>query len=478
MRRAAQARQQRAQAQGRDIQIPLPLRGLLSEAKTAEVSGGFAGEFLNWESDGVKLRLRSQAVPLSEPSAILRRIPFEFGDTPRYIEIYADRAVCGEAEIERPFSASCSVAYISGQAIIADGQGVPVRFDGTDFHSITLTVTGIDPALFDGVVAHQDRLFFWQNGGPLDFWHSATVGGLQGEFTRFPLGRLGNITGNIAAILSLTMDAGHGMNDALAIITSTGEIVAYEGLNPADAQDWRLLSRVRAAAPVDPEGFARVGADIWMVTRGGLVSVMDSLRQGIVALVRNVSRPVSLEVMRLVEQGGRWQMHAGADGAQVYVNHITSAGARQFVFHAETQSWSVADYPAKAFHNLLGWTEITDMQGRLRRLQRIQSGDPITAKWATGWFRLPRAGGMRFLEPTLISSGALTLKVTVLTDFDGTRRDVAQAEQVVTINPDRPGINPAMHDKIAIDAVGEVYQIQIEVMAAWAELVSLKARVI
>lgn len=479
MIRAAQARQQRARGvgTGRDIPIPLPLRGLLSEAKSAEVSGSFAGEFLNWESDGTKIKLRGQAGIMSEPSAVLQRIPFEFGSNPRYIEIYADRAVCGDATITREFSASCAVAYISGQAVIADGKGLPVRFDGSAFHTISMTVLGIDPALFDGVVAHQDRLFFWQTGGPLDFWHSATVGGVQGAFSRFPLGRLGNVTGNIAAILSLTMDAGHGMNDTLAVITSTGTIVAYEGLNPADAQDWRQLARVEAAAPTGPEGFARVGADIWMVTAGGIVSVTDSLRRGIVALVSNVSRAVAEEIAREVEQGGRWQIHAAADGARVYVNRITDDGASQFVFHAETQSWSKADHAARAWHNLAKRTEFTDMDGRLRCLQRCEGEDVITARWVSGWFRLPRATALRYLQPTILASGPLTLKVTVLSDHDGTAQDIAQSVQTVTINPDRPGARVALNEVIATDAVGTVYQVQIEVTATWAEMVNLIARV-
>ena len=374
MRRSAQARQQRAQGigTGREITMPLPLGGLFSEAKTSEISGVYAGEFVNWESAGTKIRLRKQAISLSPESAILRRIPYEFGADPRYIEIYADRAKCGDAEIIRPFAADCSVAYISGQAIIADGQGFPVRFDGVAFHQIDMDVQGgADPATFDGVVAHHDRLFFWATGGELEFYHSATVGGLQGEFLRFPLGRLGNITGSIRQMQSLTINAGHGMNDTLAIMTSTGEIVAYEGLDPADAMDWRLLTRVRASTPVGPEAFARIGNDLWMVSGSGIVSIMESISQGVLALVGNASRPIVTEITALIEQGGRWQMHVGADGSQVIVNRIKDGEAKQHVFHVETRTWSVTDYPAAGFHNLNGKTEFTDMNGRLRRLRRL-----------------------------------------------------------------------------------------------------------
>lgn len=482
MRRSAQARAQRSAGVGvgTDIPVPLPLRGLFSEARRGEVAGFFAGELLNWESTGAALRIRPPVAILSEPSAVLRRIPFEFGADPRYIEIYADRAECGDASITRAFSASCAVAYISGQAVIADGLGVPVRFDGSAFHEMTIAPsTDIDPARFDGVIAHHDRLYFWESGGDLDFYHSATVGGVSGTFTRFPLGRLGNITGSIAALASLTIDAGHGMNDTLAVMTTTGEIVAYEGLNPADPQDWRLLTRVKAAAPIGNEGFARIGSDLWMMTATGLVSIMDSIRQGVLALVGNVSRPIAQDIMDAVEgEGGRWQIHAAADGARIIVNQITDARSRQWVFHVEGQAWSNTDYPAAGFHNLGGRTQMTMRDGALAEMRgQANPNELITARWVSSWFRLPRATALRLLHPTIISAGPVTLRVVVLSDHDGTAADISQSEQIVTVEPDRPGARVALNERIACDAVGATFQLHIEVTAAWAEIVNLRARV-
>lgn len=482
MMRHQQMKAQRARAGGqgtsRDTAFPLPVGGLFVVAKNAEISGTFAAELNNWRSTGFSLELRPQAEYPSGPSNILQRIPFEFGGTSRYIEITAGRATAGSEELFRVFNGAASVGYISGQALIADGLGAVVRYDGSSFTEAAFTTADdSDPETFDGVLAHHDRPYFWKRGGDLTFYYG-DVGAVQGELTAFPLGRLGNVTGSVSDILSLTVDAGHGMNDTLCILTTTGQMVLYEGLDPGDPADWRLVTRVQAAPPVTGRPFAQVGSDLWMITASGVVSVTQSIRQGVLALVSDISRPVADAILKQTALGGEWQLQTAANGSQVTINHVLDGVARQWVYHVESKTWATSDYPARRWHNLGTQTQFTGTDGSLGQLDRASAGqEEITATWISSWFRIPRSAGLTHITPTILARAPLTLRVAVLTDHDTTAVDLDEAWQTITQNPDNPGDGTeviSLNERIGMDAVGSVFQIRMEVTAKWAELVQMQ----
>lgn len=478
------ARAQRRGAAGsrssREITLPLPLRGLFVEAKSAQVSNLFAAELHNWRSNGVSLVLRPGVVWQGEPSGVIQRVPYEFGRNPRWIEITASGASCGAAEITRLFGGNAMVAEISSNIILADGFGAPVRFNGTEFQESTFsTVTGANPARFDGVISHHDRLYFWRSGDALEFYYG-DVGAVQGGLSRFPLDRLGNITGSIAAMVSLTVDAGHGMNDMLCIVTTTGHLVLYEGLDPGDASDWRLSGRVRAAAPIGPLAFTEVGSDAWMMTAQGVVSIGESIRSSVLALVSDITAPISEEITAAVDEGtGVWRMFTSPDGAMVLISRAVGLEARQWVFYTKSKSWATADLPARDWHAFNGKPFITGFDGRLGTIASRDSGEMITARWVSSWFEAPGVSGVAYLVPTIRAQGPLTVKVTLLSDTRDSAADIAEAEQTVTLDPEEDdGGIVTLSDEIVTDAEGSRFQIIIEVTSAWSELISLKAAVV
>lgn len=477
-RQRAAARAQ-GYGQAREINIPLPVKGVMVEANTAEVSGMYAGELRNWRSTGASLRLRSQHSLASNGDTALQRIAFEYGAAQQYLDVLSDRIKAGTGFMHRSFSTPLDVAFISSHAVMVDGNGAPVLFNGTRFSDgVFSTQTALSADEFDGVIAHQDRLFFWKAADELDFYYG-DVGAITGGLDRFPLGRLGNITGSIICLHSVTVDAGHGMNDTLAVFTTTGKIIVYEGLNPGDPQDWRQLTRISAARPISKDSFIQVGSDLWMLTAAGVVSVTQTVRDSSLALVNTVSRPIQDKLVAQLAEGGDWSMHLTADATGVIINRVFNGKASQFIYRTDTNTWLETDYPAKAWHNFGLKTQFTALDGRLATLDDAGSFQ-ITARWVSSWFRLPRSGGITFLKPTIIAKGPLEVTVTLLSDHDTTGTDIAESQQTVTIEPDNPadpGGHVSINEIIAVDAVGEVFQLRMEVTAGWAELVNLKAGV-
>lgn len=469
--RARRAAANRPAAQ--ETPIPLPLSGLFVQAKRAQVSNLYAAELNNFRSTGVALTLRPGLIWGPASPAVLQRVPFEFGNAPGYIELTATGASFGAASFARPFGGKAMSAAISSNIVLADGLAAPVRFDGTTFTFCAFsTTTGVDPATFDGMIAHHDRLFFWKSG-TLEFY-SGDVGGVTGPLKLFPLNRLGNITGSIAGMQSLTMDAGHGMNDVLAIFTTTGQIIAFEGLDPSDPQDWRLLGRVSSAVPLDVNAFAQVGSDVWMLTPQGVVSVQDSLRQSIMALASDISLPILDAIGDLMKGGpAAWQIFVTQDGAQIIINCVRAGVAKQIVYYNQSRSWATASMPVKAFHNLGASPQATGFDGALAAFSTEDSGEVMTARWVSSWFQTGRKSSIAYLRPKIRAKGPLTVRVVILADSQDEAADIAESEQTVTLHGEEDGPEITLYDQIASDATGRTFQLTLEVTAAWAEIIEV-----
>lgn len=476
-RQAAQRERQASQRLASEVPWPLPLRGLLDKASTAEINGSMAAKLDNWHSNGISLEMRDGYAE-ADTEAVQQRIPFEFGTAPGYVSVFSDRIKFGTMTFARNFPNDVSHTEISANLIMADGAGDVMRFDGTHFQKAGFTTTtGKDPEEFNGVFSHHDRIYLWDDT-ELEFYYGA-VGAVTGEVTRFPLSRLGNLTGSIKLITSMTLNASHGMNDILVIVTTTGWLVLYEGLDPGDANDWRLLGRVKVAAPVSRYAVASFGPDLWLLTGRGVVSVRDSLARGALALTSSVGKAISDLLVKDIKASRNlpgWQMHPRDDGSQFLINVPEGSGFKQYVFDVDAQAWSTSNYPARWWHDLSAVTGFTHTDGRLCNLaDGDDAGASITATFHTSWIRLRRHTEIAYLIPTIIADGEATVSITVLTDHDQTQGDIDQAVQTITLKPDNPGTQVALNEVIAVNAAGRVFQARFEVTGSGVSFENLIA---
>jgi hypothetical protein len=395
--------------------FPLPVAGYDARADERASSPKVAAVLHNLRPTGTGLRSRPALDTITGPSDTIQRIPVDFGRRRGSIELSPTGASYEGAVLTGRFAGDALHAQISGNVLIADRTAGLVRFDGARFFKDEFTVPeGVALSRLDGVTAHHDRVFAWDTGGPPDFYYGA-VGAVMGPLTRFPLSRLGNVTGRIRAMLSLTRDSGAGSNDALAIFTDTGQIVVYEGFDPGDASDWRLAGRVTGAAPRSRLGFAQVGPDAWMLTAHGIVPVSAALRGNVAALTSPLSAAIADELTPLLASGeGTWSLVTAPEGDLVGLNWARDGTARQWWFDTQAKAWWTSDLPARCFHGPGLDLRFTAFSGREVGLSDLDPAGAITMTWRSGWIDAPgRDAGLSYLEPLLLIDGRAKVRLRV-----------------------------------------------------------------
>lgn len=166
----------------------------------------------------------------------------------------------------------------AGQYLVAvNGVDAAVLYNGTSWVSFTEVTTpaapgeikGINPALFDHVIAHKGRLWFIQKNS-MTAWY-LPIDSVGGEAKPFHLGGIFRRGGKLVILARWSSDTGEGLDDRWIAVTSAGEIASYAGIDPADANDWSLDSIFFVAPPLSKRSITEYGGDLLMLCRRGLI---------------------------------------------------------------------------------------------------------------------------------------------------------------------------------------------------------------
>jgi hypothetical protein len=188
-------------------------------------------------------------------------------------------------------------AFVPPVAVAIPGQIVPGRFSWTNFSTAatnylcicaagggywtydttggwinrTGAITGAGAAAapnFDYVLSWKSRLWFIANN-TADVYFLG-VNAIQGSGQNFDFGPLLTHGGHLSAMGSWTVDAGNGIDDKLVLVAQGGDVLVYEGTDPASAAAFRMIGRWFAGRP--PEGrrfMSKYGGDLLMITSNG-----------------------------------------------------------------------------------------------------------------------------------------------------------------------------------------------------------------
>lgn len=160
-------------------------------------------------------------------------------------------------------------------------------YNGTTWTDQGAAITGVTSSDLINISSHQNRLWFVEKN-KLDAWY-LPLSAITGAATKFPLGALCKMGGYLVAIGTWTRDGGAGMDDVWVAVTSKGQVIAYEGTDPASASTWSLIGVFQIAEPIGRRCLIKAGSDIGVITSQG-VQLMSTI------IERNISGQALLAI--------------------------------------------------------------------------------------------------------------------------------------------------------------------------------------
>jgi hypothetical protein len=239
-----------------------------------------------------------------------------------------------------------NVATAGGQFLMAVNGSSKLRgytgsawyVDGDASHDIT----GLDTATVSNIVLFKNRVWLIQKNS-LNVYYLAS-GAISGAATVFPLQGVARLGGYIVAGATWTIDAGYGLDDQLAFVTSKGEIIVYGGTDPANVSTFSLVGVWRLGAPVGNRCFQKYGGDLLLISQDGLLPMSSALQSDRldprVSLTNKIQYAVSNAV---TSYGGNfgWDITYFPKQNLLFLNVPvnTGSGQQQYVMNTITQAW-------------------------------------------------------------------------------------------------------------------------------------------
>ena len=205
----------------------------------------------------------------------------------------------------------------------------------------TLGIAGINSNLFVNVNSLQERIYFVQKDS-LSFWY-LPVNQLGGTAVEFPLGSIARNGGFLQAMGTWTIDAGYGVDDFGAFITSMGEVIVYKGIDPSDITSWSLVGVWQIGQSFNRRCFFKFGGDLLLITQGGLVPMAAALQSSRLDPRINLTDKIFYAMSQaatLYATNFGWQIHYYASANMLILNVPTEDGKEQYVMHNITKSWA------------------------------------------------------------------------------------------------------------------------------------------
>ena len=266
--------------------------------------------------------------------------------------------------------------------IITGSLGGSATVDGVVdplFGAITGTKPDGSPLLtsdFSYVWAYKKRLFFLLK----DSLNVAylPVDQITGAASIIEMGAEFSLGGKLMIGATWSLDYGDGLNDNCIFMSDEGEVVVYNGINPATATDWRKVGRYQTGKPRGPKAFIRGGGDLVFATNIGFLPLSQSLQVDYSILSASaVSYPIETAWNEAVQLRSteNWDCIVW-DENQMVVISIPTVNEQQpamFVSNARTGAWA-------QFTNWSG-TCLEIFNGRL--FYGSQDGRVVEA-WVTG----------------------------------------------------------------------------------------------
>jgi hypothetical protein len=223
--------------------------------------------------------------------------------------------------------------------IMANGVDDVYEYDGASWS--TSAITGVTPSDLHSPIIFKNRIYFVERN-TLKSWY-LPVQSIAGAAAAVDMSAFVQFGGYIVSHCTWTLDAGKGVDDYYVAITSNGEVIVYEGTDPASASTFAMRGVWRIGTPIGRRCMVKYGGDVLIITQDGLMPLSGALQSSRVnprvALTDKISQAVSAAAGTYGSNFG-WQVIDFPKENQLWLNvPISSSTKEQYVMNTISRAW-------------------------------------------------------------------------------------------------------------------------------------------
>ena len=230
-----------------------------------------------------------------------------------------------------------------GYALLFNGADSPIKYDGSSVSSNSVTGSGLTSSNLTYPWVFKERVFVIENG-TMNAWYLGSAA-ISGSATKLDFSSVCQLGGKLIAGGTWTRDGGSGSDDYCVFVTSRGEVLVYQGTDPASADTWALVGRFHVGPPIGQRPLLAIGSDLVLISIDGylpLSRVLPIDRAGAqgVALSDKIRNAVN-EATRAYGGNFGWEAVHYPKGNWGIVNVPVTEGEEQHqhVINTVTGSW-------------------------------------------------------------------------------------------------------------------------------------------
>ena len=207
-------------------------------------------------------------------------------------------------------------------------------------------IENTNPALFDFIMVWKERIWFIQRETSRAWYLGPGV--FEGAVAAFNFGAQFKHGGALKALHNWTLDGGAGIDDQLVAISGAGDVVIYQGTNPAEAASFGLVgSWFVGAVPSGNRIAAEVAGELYILSIQGLLPLSTVLNGADVNdfnvyLTAKIS-PYIRTVLTATSDAFGWQIHVNTKQSLLTISAPPREGFDRigFAMYQGNKAWGI-----------------------------------------------------------------------------------------------------------------------------------------
>lgn len=228
-----------------------------------------------------------------------------------------------------------------------NGVDKPQLYDGTtwqavDNASVPFAITGVTTTNLVQACLWKNRIVMAERN-TLKAWY-LPVQSVGGAASALDIGAVAQRGGSIVGVYNWTIDGGAGVDDQLVFLTSNGEVIVYQGTDPASAATFALVGVYYIGRPIGRRCACKFRGDILIICEEGVFPLSQALQSSSVdrrvAITDKIQNSISIAA-QLYKANFGWQLEVFQDQNMLILNIPAGNGMNyQFAQNTITGAWT------------------------------------------------------------------------------------------------------------------------------------------